>query len=1483
MANKNIETNICEAIELIVNHAVENAGYDRTVQATIVSCIDPTIGKYKVNYQDAVFYAYATSSDVKYNNGANVYVLIPGNDTSRDKTIIGTTKKLGINYATVAEGEEAYEYVGTNCIESNKQYNLCSYTDRFVQVIYDKAQGINDVNLNTNNVNRYLHDSSSILIGATFRTSLPVEQQFRGNYGLVFELNFLDNATEKTVTRNYVMDVNQMLGNPYKMRNDTRQYGIFEIDNNNFVDVNRIYLFNYDFPNTATGKDNDIFIKNIELIGNKALTAEELAAAALTFITPQGAYFDVSDGNSAKRTIQAQVRVKGKIIDNNSQLLEYYWFKENIGITTLSEKYNKYGGQGWECLNEYNLVKAGSGTVAPVVQWNAGKYQWVTTKAENLAKENKYKCVAIYNDTIVSKEIVITNYASAYNITIDSDAGTKFYYDIGTPTLTVKINGTVRNDSGFTYLWGMVDNNNNFSSLAETTSDNNAYNAAVAGKANLEARIAAETAMAAASQAQLDEYQNIIDNYNEIMRVEGNKLHKVQINTITKFATYKCSVYYNGSYIGTGSIVLTNSLDAEDAYSLVINNGSQTFKYNESGVAPTSDSIENKYTIPALTFTIYDNLGNPIADDVARKCDIKWIVPDENTLLSIPNGYTPTGEDLVNHNKIYGQYMTFSYNIAERYNVNKKRNNIGLQVTYKGMTLTTETNFTFAKEGEPGTNGTEFLCRIVPNTNNVITDLPMAIYNQATNSWSLNYQPRQNNYWFRVQLWHSGEKIFDGTSTAATSENKNATVVWSMLGNKYKTNVTDINSMSINASTGQCSFGTYNGEASPANIIKATITYDGVVYYATMPLITCRIKNANYGIKLKPDTGFRFATYSADGRTPQYDNSNPFELIVTQLINGYTEDISHLTQGYKVTYNWNIRGRIYNPITNAWREEQHLKLVKSSDTMTTNPIDMKPIDDYDGECLTVGLECILSQNNNEIGRIHIPVHLLLNKYGNAALNGWDGNHISLDEDGTGTILAPQVGAGQKENDNSFTGMLMGKVKEAGRNDDDVGLFGYSSGERTVFINSKNGSALFGKNNGGRIIIDPINDKAMLYSQSYWKNYNKNGKNVGLPTSYGSTNENGEGMLIDLSTPAIKWGNGNFSVDADGHLIAKGGGEIAGWKISDTKLYSAAEVSTGHPKITLDSDLPAVYSNDKTAMTSTRNGFYIGSDGFALGAYNTTRQHNPFQVNNEGALYSDSGQIGGFNIDQYTLIGGSGTSRVGMCSRSGSEWAFWTGADAGADPPFHVGHDGSIYATKGKIGGWDIGPHKLSGGSMNINDEGSMSGSGWSINANGDATFNNVRITQSSYTRQTNLIDFNSFKVYSSGSMYASNGSFGGAIRSGSSITGSSFSGGSISINDGAGHYFNMGVSTDHPNMSGANVGGGGINSTGGIYSAGTISAQSGFSADGHSGRTTSFYSIVSNLSVGTQNISWKTRTMNVHGGLITSFSEPEDHSVNIGG
>ena len=1515
-----IENNICEAIEYIVNNAVANANYDKTIQATIVKCIDATIGKYKIKYQNSTFFAFAQDISVSYINGSDVYILVPGNDMSRDKVILGTVKKLGSNYIDTSEEDEKFETIGKNCIESTNNFELCSYESNKVEIIYDKNSSDNKITLNKTAVETYIKKSSSLLCGATIRTALPTEQQFRGNYGVVFELNFLDNASENIVTKNYVLDINQMVGNPYRITLDSRQYGLFQIDTNNFVDINRIYLFVYDFPNRANNKPADIFIKNLELCGMTPLTDEELASCALTFITPKGTFFDDNDLDSDTREIQAQVRVKGKIVDKDSQQLKYYWFVEDIRTTTISEHFNKYGGAGWRCLNPGNVVKPREDTIAPVIEWVPGDYNYIIKKSDSAAKETKYKCVVLYGDIIVSKEISIINYSSNYDLTISSDAGTKFYFDIGTPTLTCMINNAIKADENFTYAWAMIDNNNHFNTLSETTEENKIYNDAAAGYNALLSQVKNEAAMPAASQEKLNEYLTIMEKYDKIMRVEKNRLVKVQIREITNFATYKCAVYYKETYIGTASIALTNSLDAEGVYTLVINNGSQVFKYDENGISPTSNTSENPYVIPPLSFTVYDNLGQEISQEVLAKSKFKWIAPKENTMLEISSNYTP---DTGTENE-YSQLFTFVYNISQKYFVSKTNNNIQLELDYKGMHLTATTNFTFAKEGDPGTNGTDFLCRIVPNV--AIGNGPL--YPMLLNG-QLNYTPRESGKWFKVELWHSGELIFGGTQSGNTTEGKQADVVWSILRNKYSSQIYDNTDLSVESGTGKCSYSGYNENSAPANIIKCSITYDGVIYYATMPLITAQT-NENYQVQLEDYSGFRFATYSADGRRAKYDNANPFNLIVKQKINNVWEDIT-TSEKYKCTFNWNKRGKIYNPVDKVWELSLNLdfkdrKQVDTNSNPTigiTNPIWIKPNDEYTNECVNNAMECKIYQGSTKIGVIHIPIHLLLNKYGQAALNQWDGNHIEINEEG-GFILAPQIGAGQKEKDsNTFTGILMGKVKEANQKQADIGLIGYHRGIRTLHIDSEGGYAIFGKNGPGQIILDPTSSKGMIYSNNFWADYyddNSDTSKNGLPKtnySYSNNKYNGQkntsnsktqedtnsGMLIDLTSPRILWGNGNFRVDPDGFLYARGGGEIAGWKIDSYKIHSAdgnsrtalgktgmssvynengegvtlksfklvndnsdgynnvnkaaafwagtnkfivahdgylkcesATIGSGTKPIFItksssDGNQSAIYSGKKSSFGSNASGFYIGTDGIALGTHNSNGE-SKFQVTSNGELTAREGSIGGWTITRNEIKGGNVTlnSNGNIDCTGGNGWYIHSDGSARFGN-MSIGSNGDITANGGTFNNITA-----QGGTFNdiTANRGSFTditvtrGSFNDITANG-GTFNNI--TASGGT-------FSSINVTGSAKLPAScitgliknnqlDSISAGKITSGT-MSANRISGGTLNITTAGGGYVKAGAETTHLDVSGINMGDAGLKMQGHeVSDCGTINMRGG--------------------------------------------------------
>ena len=383
-----------------------------------------------------------------------------------------------------------------------------------------------------------------------------------------------------------------------------------------------------------------------------------------------------------------------------------------------------------------------------------------------------------------------------------------------------------------------------------------------------------------------------------------------------------------------------------------------------------------------------------------------------------------------------------------------------------------------------------------------------------------------------------------------------------------------------------------------------------------------------------------------------------------------------------------------------------------------------------------------------------PIVMLFNRYELGNINGWDGSKLYIDQTNNEYLLAPQVGAGAKKN-GLFTGVIMGVKQFNASSTQHIGLFGYGDGIQSFFANAEDGSFIMGKSGNGQIIIDPSADKALLYSSNYWKNYNNDGK----PSSYGNTNIKGEGMLIDLTTPEIKFGSGNFAVTKEGHITAKGGGSIAGWKINDTEIYS--DVTKANGRITLDSSgIGKIYSHNHSTLNSTNEGFYLSADGLSLGnsirvtaadngsilvgrltgsrhwtisgdasnsfiAYGTTSLNsgsnsvyigtdgislssNKFWVTNDGALHSKSGDIGGWSINSNTLTGGSTT-----LNSNGT-----------------IECENLIANSRGSIGGWSIGSSGLSAGGITIGSGGSISASGWSISGNGTATFNQLYASNS---------------------------------------------------------------------------------------------------------------------------------------------------------
>lgn len=1258
-----IEQSILDSIEILLNKRVSQLDFDKTVRATVTAIVDQSIGKYKVQYQNSKFDAYSADSDASYDVDDQVYVEIPSSDYNKTKLIVGSVKQLGTKYIDAVTSQGKMTIVGTNILSSSKTVELCSYNGTQQFSVFDL------IDVDTLALETYKNQKKYLLLGMNVKTSLPSEQQVSGgNYGIILQAKYYNSAYKNQqvqsendlITRTYVLDVNNMQGQPYKYTLKNRQYAIFSIDGDNLKEITDIQAFCTGFPVTKTDQPSDIFLSDFELEFMEPLTSTELNGSSLKILTPKGAY--LTSANDDTKYLQAELKIKGKKVNYQAQTVKFYWFiKDTTVKASSSTKYSSYAGQGWRCLNQYQTYNG-------VTQFIAQGYTKSLMPSMVPAKINTFKCVAVYDDTTLSAIIDIENKVSTTSISISSSAGTQFYFDTGKTTLKCNVVTTLPN---LTYQW--------------------AY------------RTGGAAALTYVNQNPV--VSNSID---------------ITIAQATETITYECTVLTNTSYLGVATITLTNGVP-QNEYTLVINNGTQVFKYDEYGVSPASNSAEKPITIPTLTFDIYNDQGQLVtpssAEEIVKSCDIKWIWPDEDFTM-LQHGTFDLTEDLIVNPTTNGNLLRYvltnssslAFEVANRYDIDATDNNIRLEVNFQGHALVASTNFTFTKDGELGTNGTEYISRLVP-----FRDIYDQVYleNGHIQTWydtiSKSYDAETGKYTnvdtyvftqasinrpLRAQMWNGNASALYDSQTNTSSID--ADLSWQMVDvGKNTTHNAEVSAQGVITHTG------YNNVSTVVKSIISTSELSQLAkkYYATYPLTV--VKTPNNTLHAIVAGGYTQCMYNSDGTRGNF-NTKPFTL---RIFTGAAQKVLDISK-----ISWYT----------SWYTDK-----KNTALAGQNGVQIEPPAVYDSQTTNNYIVVTYSDDDGDY-KVIISVHLYLNRYGLSAMNDWDGTSVKINSEGDQYILAPQIGAGEKGDDNSFTGITMGKSfgVDGNSSDPQIGLMGFKDGVRSIFLDAQTGRAMFGAANSSQIVVSPekygVAPSGSIYSWNYY-----NCDRTGKPTS-----KRNAGMLIDLDQPSITFGSGNFTVNSSGHLTAKGGGSIAGWQISDTVLRSS------------DGGTALYSSGDK--RLSVRDKFIVYSDG------RFSASNNKFSVDAEGNITATGGTIGGWNIGSSTLQGGGTT----------------------------LNSNGTITcvnlqaSTSGKIGGWTINSSNLQGGNISLNANGSIVGPSWNITTGGVATFTDVRISSGN---TTSTLDWGSnFKVDGAGNMTALSGNIGGWTLSSSGFSSGNF-------------------------------------------------------------------------------------------------------------
>lgn len=509
-----VNESLLDAIELLTNSTISKAGYDKTIEAQIISCEDSFTGKYKCKYQDSIFYAYSNNTNNRYKKDDYVYILVPCGDMGKDKTIISSSDRVvdifKINDNN--EQEDLYETIGNNCIISTNNIYLNSLYN-YNYELYNCQSQSNKINFNLISLEKYLKQADAFRFSAFVTTNLSPERQMKGTYGLKFVLLFKDEfakSSDEYIQKEYIFSEERMLGeSPYNLKNKKETIS-FKINGKNFIKIKSISLFCSNFPNAENSfpendaEEGDIKFSALSFIGLSSFEKEELEGIKIFFDTPKGTIFTSAVENEIL-PITAIVKVNGRTI-SKEQKLNFYWGIEDTKINKESYYYNKYLGCGWRCLNNNSKITDYSAQWVP----NDGTFYYSKEYDQTLYPlKNKLRVALASDEGYYYNDIIITNMTKSSEkdvLLISKGNQTHFYNDSGIIELSCENNLPFSLD----YYWGQENPDGNFLTILpyEATS----------------------------------------------------KEISAEVNSITDFSIFKCSLYNKDIFLGTASITIYNSL-----------------------------------------------------------------------------------------------------------------------------------------------------------------------------------------------------------------------------------------------------------------------------------------------------------------------------------------------------------------------------------------------------------------------------------------------------------------------------------------------------------------------------------------------------------------------------------------------------------------------------------------------------------------------------------------------------------------------------------------------------------------------------------------------------------------------------------------------------------------------------------------------------------------------------------------------------------
>ena len=637
-----------------------------------------------------------------------------------------------------------------------------------------------------------------------------------------------------------------------------------------------------------------------------------------------------------------------------------------------------------------------------------------------------------------------------------------------------------------------------------------------------------------------DEYSGVY--WTAIEDNKNNFFYQLKPRSNKNQEQVKVIILYNGKVYRSNIITFNNekqvpndatidSLNALSIYCEDQTNGNYLIYNQANYLMNRSDGkISRKLTLhfDSKTYAITNGIIGKNQNGESKLVEAQrviWQIPIKNTMLNFgvkDDGTDATYKEIVidltneNVNVSPGEF-SLDYTINTFYSANKSNNTVIAKVEKDGIIYTAIKDFTF---GQAGTNGTD--CTLVidivahENLNNkVFTAIRSGV---------------RDKYIFKAQL-------YDNEGKEVTNFN-NCKWAWKFMDGST------VNSVSLNNENEQScklSVNTINSIMNNLIILQVTLSgwgdYDLTAYYP-VPITT--LDNA-------------------------YING-PTEVIY--LSNGepvFSKEPYKLFENGKVDNNatWSIY-----PIGSTDKFIGQIKYNEKKKEYRLSPMNF-----YVDGVSTYGVQG--KQSDNVVWSQ--PILVIQNKYPSAMVNKWDGQ-LNID-DSNNFIGVAQIAAGKKENNNTFTGVLMGSFGDGNADSSlskNTGVYGYYQGKQ-VYALKDDGTATFGKSGNGQIEIK--GDSGKIKSAGY---------------------DNGNGLLIDLlnnKIDGIKNDNSVFQLSQSEPFL---------------KINTPVENSNQTPTTLLSVGASTYYLQSKNYNASTNTGTYFNLNTGNITTNNITVNNGTFK-------------------------------------------------------------------------------------------------------------------------------------------------------------------------------------------------------------------------------------------------------------------------------